>query len=380
MTRLAVSCFVLSLLACVAACSANSGARIIATEKHAILVEPVVDGLSHPWGLAFLPDGSSLITEKPGRLRHLTTAGLSAPIAGVPKVLYSGQGGLLDVAVDPGFSRNQLIYLSFSEPSVADGKAGTAVARANLELTPTPRLTNVRVIFSMNRKSETRHHYGSRIVIAPDQTLFITLGDRGDRPRAQDPFDHAGSIVRLNPNGSIPVDNPFADGKKAAPEIWSIGHRNLQGATLHKGTGALWTVEHGARGGDEINHPQAGRNYGWPVISYGRHYSGGKIGVGTHKEGMEQPVYYWDPSIAPSSLAYYDGVAFPGWRGNLFVGALKDQMLVRLELAGEEVVHEERLLKGEFGRIRNVRQGPDGFLYLLTDSNNGQLLRIRPTQ
>lgn len=380
MKQITVSCFVITLMASIAACSANGGARTIATEKHAILVEPVVEGLAQPWGIAFLPDGSSLITEKRGTLRHLTAAGLSAPIPGVPQVLDSGQGGLLDIAIDPEFDRNQTIYLSYSEPAASGDEAGTAVARARLELAPAPQLVNVRVIFSMNKKTDTRRHFGSRILVAPDHTLIITLGDRADLPRAQDPFDHAGSIVRINPDGSIPKDNPFADGKEAAPEIWTIGHRNLQGATYHRGTSSVWTLEHGARGGDEINHPRAGRNYGWPVISYGRHYSGGKIGVGTHKEGMEQPVHYWDPSIAPSGLAYYDGDAFPDWRGNLFVGALKDQMLVRLELVGERVVHEEWLLKGEFGRIRDVRQGPDGFLYLLTDSSNGQLLRIRPAK
>lgn len=379
LARLTISCLIITLLASSAACTVNGRAQNYATEKHLIQVETIVDGLSQPWALAFLPDGSSLITEKTGTLRHLSVERLlSAPISGVPDVLVDGQGGLLDVAVDPDFDQNQTIYLSYSESSAVGDDAGTAVARARLELKQPQRLENVQVIFSQNKKSGTRRHFGSRIVVAPDHTLFITQGDRADRSRAQDPFDHAGSIVRINTDGSIPKDNPFAEGKQAAPEVWSIGHRNVQGAALHLGTGTVWTVEHGARGGDEINHPRAGRNYGWPVISYGRHYTGGQIGVGTHKAGMEQPIHYWDPSIAPSGLAYYDSEIFPKWRGNLFVGALKDQMLVRLELEGEQVVHEERMLEGEFGRIRDVRQGPDGFLYLLT--GNGRLLRIKPAQ
>lgn len=370
--------FLLILVA--TSCTAKSQLLSFKTEHYTIQVDTVVDGLSNPWGLAFLPDGSSLITEKAGSLRHLSLDGSLISISGVPEVRALGQGGLLDVAVDPDFEQNQTIYLSYSEPSEDRDEAGTAVARAHLTLYPTPQLKDLQVIFSQNKKSNTGRHFGSRIVITPDRKLFITQGDRADRPRAQDPFDHAGSIVRLNPDGSIPKDNPFADGTQAMREIWSIGHRNIQGATWHKGTKSLWTVEHGARGGDEINHPKSGRNYGWPVISYGKHYIGTKIGEGTHKTGMEQPVHYWDPSIAPSGLAYYDGKAFPKWHGNLFVGALKEQMLVRLELEGEQVVHEEHLLNDEYGRIRDVRQGPDGFVYLLTDSDNGKLLRIKPAQ
>lgn len=378
MTQFTTICLTILIALSTATCSAESKVREFTTEHHPIEIEIVADGLSYPWGIAFLPDSSSLITERTGSLRHLSSEGLSAPISGVPKVRAAGQGGLLDVAIDPKFEQNQTIYLSYSEPSEDGDEAGTAVARAHLIRAPTPHLKNVQVIFSQNKKSGGKRHFGSRLVITPDRKLFITQGDRGDRPRAQDPFDHAGSIVRLNPDGSIPKDNPFADGTQAMREIWSIGHRNIQGATWHSGTESLWTVEHGARGGDEINHPRSGRNYGWPVISYGRHYRGTKIGEGTHKAGMEQPVHYWDPSIAPSGLAYYDGKAFPKWQGNLFIGALKDQMLVRLELEGERVVHEEHLLKEKFGRIRDVRQGPDGYLYLLTDSDNGKLLRIKP--
>ena len=348
------------------------------TEKHAVTVETVAEGLEHPWGLAFLPGDSMLVTERDGALRMVTGGRVSDPIPGVPRVRASGQGGLLDIAIDPDFSGNSLLYISYSEPNGGFLKAGTAVARARLETSPEPQLRGLRVIFRQNRKTSSRRHFGSRLVIAPDGTLFITIGDRGDADRAQDPFDHAGSVLRINRDGSIPLDNPFADGKKAAPEIWSIGHRNPQGATLNRRTGRVWTVEHGARGGDEINLLEPGSNYGWPIISYGRHYSGLKIGVGVRKAGMKQPKWFWDPSIAPSGLLYYDGRVFRNWRDNLFVGALRGQMLVRLQLEGNKVVAEERMFENEYGRIRDVRQGPDGFIYILTDESDGRLLRIRP--
>ena len=238
------------------------------------------------------------------------------------------------------------------------------------------RLEDVKVLASMNRKTSGGRHFGSRIVPAPDGTLFVTLGDRGEEDRAQDPQDHAGSVLRVAADGSIPSDNPFADGGQALPEIWSTGHRNIQGAAIEPETGVLWTVEHGARGGDEINIPQAGKNYGWPVISYGRHYSGLSIGVGTEAEGYEQPVHYWDPSIAPSGMAFYTGDAVPQWRGDLFVGALKDQLISRLEVADGEVVSEERLIAGEYGRIRTLRNGPDGALWFSTDEGEGAIYRI----
>ena len=236
----------------------------------------------------------------------------------------------------------------------------------------------MKVIFTQSNKTGSEVHFGSRIVLAPDNSLFITVGDRGDRRRAQDPFDHAGSIIRVYRDGSVPLDNPFADGKKGLPEIWSIGHRNPQGATWNPVTNSLWTIAHGARGGDEVNHPEAGKNYGWPVISFGRNYGGSKIGEGTHKPGMEQPVYFWDPSIAPSGFAFYNGDAFPNWKGNLFVGALKYQLLARLELTNGKIKKEERIFTGVFGRIRDVRQGPEGFLYLLTDEFPGALIRVKP--
>ncbi|WP_321390954.1 PQQ-dependent sugar dehydrogenase [Emcibacter sp.] len=354
------------------------------TEKGAIEVEVIASGLEFPWAIAFLPDGSALVTEKPGTLRHVNGHKVSAPVKGVPKVHYDRQGGLLDVVVDPDFGKNQTIFFTYAEPNEDGTIAGTAVARARLVLGSTPHLEDLKVIFSLPKKSELSVHFGSRIVFADDGTLFVTIGDRyiseekGIGMRAQDPFDPAGSVIRINKDGSIPADNPYADGKSAHPAVWSIGHRNPQGAVWNKQTNSLWTVAHAARGGDEINHPEAGKNYGWPIITYGVNYNGEKIGIGTHKEGMEQPVYYWDPSIAPSGMVYYDGKAFPDWQGNLLVGALKDEMIVRLELKDGKVVHEERMLQSKYGRIRDVRQGPDGYLYFVNDVRKGKLLRIRP--
>lgn len=356
-----------------------AAAQVFKTELHDVTVETVAAGFAHPWGLAFLPDRSMLVTERDGDLNRVSPDGKTTKVAGVPKVWAGGQGGLLDVVADPDFAGNRTIFLSYSEPSADGDDAGTAVARARIVLSQTPQLQKVRVIFSMKRKSGGGRHFGSRIVISPDKKLFITTGDRGERDRAQDPMDHAGKVLRINRDGSIPADNPFADGAKGLPEIWSIGHRNAQGAIWNPRTRSLWTVAHGARGGDEINRPEAGKNYGWPVISYGKHYWGGSIGEGTAKPGMEQPVYFWDPSIAPSGMAFYTGDAFPRWKGNIFVGALRFQLLARLEVKDGRVVKEERLFGREFGRIRDVRQGPDGFLYLLTDAGNGKLLRVRPS-
>jgi len=356
-------------------CSAAQ--EIAQTSAGPLRVETVAKGLEHPWALAFLPDGAMLVTERPGRVRLVSADGtVSDALAGAPSTREWGQGGMLDVALDPDFATNGLVYLSFSE--IADGTAGTAVAKARLvrDAGP-PRLEGMHVIFRMTGKSSGTRHFGSRLVFAPDGTLFVTIGERGNDDRAQDPNDHAGSVVRINPDGSTPAGNPFANGG-GLPEIWSIGHRNPQGAAINPATGALWTVEHGARGGDEINIPQPGRNYGWPVISYGRHYSGLKIGEGTTKEGMEQPVYYWDPSIAPSGMAFYTGDAYPGWKGDVFVGALKERHLARLDLDGDKVVGEETLLEDVGERIRDVRQGPDGFLYVLTDSGDGRILRLKP--
>ena len=339
-----------------------------------VRAEPVAQGLEHPWGLALLPDGRMLVTERPGRLRLVDRDGrVSEPLGGVPPVAARGQGGLLDVALDPRFAENRVVYLSYSEPGTS-GTAGTAVARGRLG---EGRLEDVRVIYQQQPKVQSPNHFGSRLVFARDGTLFVTQGDRfTQREGAQDLSVGFGKIVRINPDGSVPSDNPFVGRADARPEIWSYGHRNVQSAALDPTTGQLWTVEHGARGGDELNHPEAGKNYGWPVITYGVDYSGAKIGEGTAKPGMEQPVYYWDPVIAPSGMTFYTGDAYPGWKGSLFIGSLRPGLLVRLIVEAGRVTREERYL-GDLGdRIRDVRQGPDGLLYLLTDSSNGRILRL----
>lgn len=344
------------------------------SEHYTLRVATVAKGLKAPWSLAWLPDGRMLVTERPGRLRMVTSDGVvSDPVAGLPDVAAGGQGGLLDVAVDPDFSANRQIYFSYAEAGI--GGKGTAVVRAVLD---GGRLSDLRVIFRQTPKSGGGQHFGSRLVFGRDGTLFVTVGERGERDRAQDTTVNRGQVIRIHTDGRIPADNPFVGRPGYRPEIWSYGHRNPQGAALHPETGELWTIEHGAAGGDEVNIPRAGRNYGWPVIAYGRHYSGGRIGEGTHKPGMEQPVHYWDPSIAPSGMAFYTGDKFPKWRGNLLVGALKYRLVARLVLDGETVVAEERMLEGLGERIRDVRQGPDGYVYLLTDSNNGRILRLEP--
>jgi glucose/arabinose dehydrogenase len=332
----------------------------------------VAQGLEHPWAVAFLPDGRMLVTERPGRLRFVSADGsTSDPLTGVPEVYASGQGGMLDVVLDPDYGQNHTIWLTYSEPG--EGGAGTALARARLGATG---LEGVEVVFRQNPKVGGGAHFGSRLVFTPDGYLFMTMGERMRRDLAQDLSKHMGKVIRLRRDGSVPPDNPFVGRTDAKPEIWSYGHRNPQGAALNPETGEVWTVEHGAMGGDEINIPHAGRNYGWPVITYGLDYSGARIGEGTSKDGMEQPVHYWDPSIAPSGMTFYTGDRYPGWKGNLFVGSLKFGQLVRLEVQGERVVSEERLLQGLDQRIRDVRQGPDGYLYLLTDEGNGRLLRV----
>jgi glucose/arabinose dehydrogenase len=338
-------------------------------------VQTIAKGLEHPWSLAFLPDKRMLVTERPGRLRIVEANGrISEPLAGVPQVYASGQGGLLDVALSPGFDRDRLVYLSFAEPGA--GGAGTAVARGRLGERG---LENPQVIWRQQPKVGGSNHWGSRIVFRRDGTLFVTLGDRFNHSeRAQDLSATIGKIVRINSDGSAPRDNPFANRGGAVPEIWSYGHRNVQAAALHPETGQLWTVEHGARGGDELNHPEAGKNYGWPVISYGTHYSFLKIGEGAAKQGMEQPVYYWDPVIAPSGIAVYTGDLFAGWKNNFLIGSLTPGGLVRLVMKEGKVAQEERYLGDLRERVRDVRQAPDGSLYLVTDSGNGQILRITP--
>ncbi|GGB51949.1 dehydrogenase [Roseibium aquae] len=342
-----------------------------------LAIETVTDGLSSPWAVAFLPDGGFLVTERDGTLKHVTADGRQTPVAGVPEVFAQGQGGLLDVAIAPDFASTREVYLSFSEGS-PEG-AGTSVFRGTLVADGGGfALRDGETVFSGNNRGFGGRHFGSRLAFAPDGTLFVTTGDRGDRPSAQDTSNHAGSVLRINRDGSVPSDNPFVGRSGYLPELWSIGHRNVQSAAIHPGTGNLWTVEHGARGGDEVNRPEAGRNYGWPVISYGRHYSGGTIGEGTSMAGMEQPVHYWDPSIAPSGMAFVTSPLFPQWQGSLLVGALAGQHLARLDLDGTTVAGEEKLLAALGERIRDVRQGPDGAIYVLTDSGDGRLLRLTP--
>lgn len=352
------------------------GDEDISSEKHRFRLKVLAEGLEHPWGLAFLPDGRMLVTERPGRLRLASPEGRldPRPIQGVPPVAAVGQGGLLDVALHPDYAKNGWIYLSYA--GEGEGGYGTEVLRARLE---GHGLRDVQVLFRMQPKSGTSHHFGSRLVFDRKGFLYITLGDRGDKDRAQRLDDHAGSVIRLHDDGRVPQDNPFVGRPGAKPEKWTLGNRNIQGAALHPGTGELWAHEHGPQGGDEINVIQAGLNYGWPVITYGRNYViGTKIGEGTEKPGMVQPIHHWTPSIAPSGMAFYTGTRFPQWQGNLFVGALRDQMLVRVELDGERVIRQEHLLKEAVGRIRDVRAGPDGLIYLLTDSSEGRLLRLEP--
>jgi glucose/arabinose dehydrogenase len=356
-------------------CQAQSSP--IATELLRLELTIVASGLEHPWSLAFLPDGRILVTERPGRLRLVTGDGkVSEPIAGVPAVYAVGQGGLLDVVLDPDFAENSTIYLSYAEPGDGDTN-GTAVARAKLDGS---KLADVEVIFRQTPKVNSKHHFGSRLVFARDGTLFVTLGERNsERQSAQDLGTHIGKIVRITKEGKAPADNPFVGREGALPEIWSLGHRNVQGATLHPATGQLWVHEHGPRGGDEINLPRAGRNYGWPVITFGREYHGPAIGEGTAKPGMEQPVHYWVPSIAPSGMVFYGGELMPAWKGQLFVGALAAKQVARLDIDDDgKVKSEERIPIGE--RVRDVREGPDGALYLLTDEDAGRLLRLAPAK
>ncbi len=348
-----------------------------AAPESRVTVETVAEGLDHPWAIQFLPGRRLLVTELLGRMRIVNRDGrLSGPIANVPRVFAEGQGGLLDVALAPDFEDSRIIYFSFSEPRDGGGN-GTSVARARLaESDGRARLEELRVIFRQLPPFRSNVHFGSRIVIAPDGKLFVTLGERFQMKYAQDLSRAWGKVVRINPDGSAPDDNPFVDRENARPEIWSYGHRNPQAAALNPATGELWIVDHGPRGGDEVNVVRKGLNYGWPVISYGRHYSGQDIPK--RRKGMEQPLYYWDPSIAPSGMAFYTADRAPQWKGNLFVGALAGRHLSRLVLDGEQVTAEEKLLTDLRERIRDVRQGPDGALYVATDSARGRILRVTP--
>jgi glucose/arabinose dehydrogenase len=348
-------------------------------------VVTVTEGLAYPWGLAFLPDGKMLVTERPGRLRVVSADGkqLSEPVAGLPPVDGRGQGGLLDVALDPAFQKNQLIYWSYAEPG--QGVNNTAVARGRFVDGAAPKVENVQVIFHQAPSLNSTLHFGGRLIFARDGMLFITLGERSiteGRMQAQRMDGLLGKIVRLNPDGSIPKDNPFVGKDGVRPEIWSFGHRNVQAAALHPATGELWEVEHGTRGGDEVNIARKGKDYGWPTIAYGIEYQGGAITGGIQQQqGMEQPVYYWDPNIAPSGMIFYTGKLFPAWQNSLFVGGLGSTNLVRLSVQGDRVVGEERLLQDlqpQRERIRDVRQGPDGAIYLLTDNPKGRILKLVP--
>jgi len=337
-------------------------------------VKVLASGLQFPWGMAFMQDGRILVTERVGQLRIVSPDGrVSEPVKGVPTVLVQQQGGLLDVVLDPEFSRNRLVYLSYAEP---DGnRAGTAVARAELI---EGELKNFQVIFRQLPKTGGGVHFGSRLAFAPDGNLFITLGDRGDyMDEAQQLGTHIGKIIRIRPDGSVPADNPFVNDTKAKPEIWSYGHRSVQGAAIHPKTGELWTHEHGPKGGDEINIPKPGKNYGWPKASYGSHYNGIPIKDEHAEQGFEEPIHHWTPSIAPSGMVFYTGSKFPAWQGSLFVGTLAGRHLVRLTVDDRKIIGEEKLL-GNTVRFRDVEQGPDGALYLLTDEENGAILKIVP--
>ena len=348
--------------------------QTIKTQLVTVKVETIATGLAHPWAVEVLPDGAYLVTERPGRMRIIRDGNVFEPISGLPDIAVHGQGGLLDVQLDPKFTESRTLY--FTASVAGPGGIGTAAFSARLA-SDEKRITNVKRIFQMNHLSEGGLQFGSRIAIGKDGSLFVSLGDRGEMDRAQDFKDDAGSIVHINADGSLPANNPFKDGAMALPEIWTKGHRNPEGMTFDSADGKLYTVEHGPMGGDEINLIEAGKNYGWPVITYGLDYSGAKIGIGTAKEGMEQPLFYWDPSIAPGGLAIYHGRMFPEWNGDFLVAALKFKLLSRLERDGNgKIVERERMLTGDFGRLRDVVVAPDGALLITTDADNGALLRI----
>lgn len=377
-TFLRITSLGLALGLIVSAGFAYSKSIEIKTEETPLRVVTVTDGLKNPWGIAFLPDGRMLVTERVGTMRIVSADGKKGPaLAGLPDIVSRGQGGLLDVVLAPDFATSKRIYFSYSEPA-EEGKANsTAVSHAVLA---GDKLEQVTRIFSQQPKIESTAHFGSRLVFSPDGTLFVTLGDRYSAMQdAQTLNNHQGKVVRINTDGSAPQDNPYINTAGALPEIWSIGHRNVQGAALHPETGKLWTAEHGPQGGDEINLTEPGKNFGWPVITYGENYGGGKIGEGTQKDGMEQPLYKWVPSIAVAGFIFYTGDKFPSWKGDLLMTSLRAQTLVRLTLDGEKVVDEERLLTEEVGeRLRHIAQSPDGFIYLLSDESDGKIYRLEP--
>jgi glucose/arabinose dehydrogenase len=369
------------LLICTGVCLptwAQDRSSVIHSEKQSFRLVTLLTGLENPWSMAFLPDGRMLITERAGRLRLVDQDYKLDPqaIDGLPEVVSQGQGGLFDVVLHPQYAQNGWIYWAYSAPG--PGGWGTALARGKLQAY---RMTDVKVLFSMRPKTRSSNHFGGRIVFDPAGLLYLTLGDRGDKDRAQKLDDHAGSVIRLHDDGRVPANNPFVNKAGAMTEKWTLGNRNIQGAALHPKTGELWTHEHGPQGGDEVNVMRFGLNYGWPIITYGVNYGlGTKIGEGQTKPGMTQPLHVWVPSIAPSGMAFVSGSQFPQWQGDLLVGALRGQMLLRLTLDGEKVIREERLLQGRSGRIRDVRIGPDGLVYLLTDEAQGALLRLEPAK
>ncbi|KXS34246.1 MAG: oxidoreductase [Idiomarina sp.] len=355
-------------------------AQEVETERHTLSLETISEGLNHPWGIAFLPSGDMLVTERSGTLNIITQDGQKTPIQGTPEVVAKSQGGLLDVNIDPDYADNGWVYISYSEKDPKGGNGNsTAVMRGKID---GDKWTQGEVIFRQAPKYESNAHFGSRLVFSPEGHLFITLGERYSRMQdAQTLDNHHGKIVRIWPDGSIPKDNPFVGNDGALDEIWSYGHRNVQGAAIHPDTGELWTIEHGPQGGDEVNIPKAGKNYGWPTITYGEDYGGGEIGIGTHKEGMEQPFYYWLPSIATAGSIFYTGDKFPKWKGDLLVTALRGQTIARLDLEEGRVLHEERMLEDATSfRIRDIEQGPEGFLYILTDADSGQLIKLSPVK
>jgi aldose sugar dehydrogenase len=370
----------LVLVLALTACATESlPAQTQQTQHHQFNVVSVVEGLEHPWGLAFLPDGSMLVTERPGRLRVVRDGQLQPePVTGVPTVWARGQGGLLDVAVHPDFATNRLVYLSYSKPG-PDNSATTAVVRGRYE---NGALTHLEELFEADAYRTRGQHYGSRIVFDGNGYMYVTVGDRGHSPHtddhdAQNLANHPGKTMRLHDDGRVPQDNPFVGRQGARPEIFTYGNRNQQALALHPQTGELWATEHGARGGDELNLLRPGLNYGWPIITHGVNYNGQPIGIGSEREGLEQPVVHWTPSIATSGMAFYTGDRFPSWRNDLFVGGLAGEVLVRVRLQGAAAVEQETVLSG-IGRIRDVRSGPDGYIYLLIDAAEGRMLRLEP--
>lgn len=350
-------------------------AQVVDSEEHRFRVVTVVSGLSHPWGIAFLPNGDLLVTERPGRLRLIRDGALvQQPVAGTPEVRATGQGGLLEIALHPDFAENQLVYLAYSKPGPQG--AATAIARARYD---GGSLVNFEDVIVTDTWGTGGVHFGARIVFDAQRLMYIGLGERGQRNRAQELSDHKGTLLRLHDDGRVPQDNPFVGRENARPEIFSYGHRNIQGMFIHPETGEIWVQEHGARGGDEINIARPGRNYGWPVITHGVDYSGAQITPDTARAGMEQPILHWTPSIAPSGMVRYTGDRFPRWRGHVFNGALAGEQLRRVVFDGTRAVHQESMLRGR-ARIRTVAMSPDGYLYLLTDASNGAVLRLEPVR